>query len=125
MGKDRDDFVIATKFGVGQTRNESYAQKGSSRKAMMTAVESSLRRLHTDYTDLYWQHAFEDLTPLEETLRGFDDLIRAGKIRYAGLSNFPAWRVAWGTARAVPQATRPSWPSPSNTAWPSARPSVS
>ena len=94
--KTRNDFVIASKFSVGRTRSENYPSKGNSRKAMMTAVEGSLRRLKTDHIDLYWLHAHDAMTPVEETLRGFDDLIRSGKILYGGLSNFPAWRVAFG-----------------------------
>jgi aryl-alcohol dehydrogenase-like predicted oxidoreductase len=60
----------------------------------MSAVEASLRRLKTDYIDLYQQHDYDPLTPIEETLRALDDLLRQGKVRYIGNSNFPAWRVA-------------------------------
>jgi aryl-alcohol dehydrogenase-like predicted oxidoreductase len=69
----------------------------------MSAVEASLRRLKTDYIDLYQQHDYDPLTPIEETLRALDDLIRQGKVRYIGNSNFPAWRVAEAefTARAI------------------------
>jgi aryl-alcohol dehydrogenase-like predicted oxidoreductase len=69
----------------------------------MSAVEASLRRLKTDYIDLYQQHDYDPLTPLEETLRALDDLVRQGKVRYIGNSNFPAWRVAEAefTARAM------------------------
>jgi aryl-alcohol dehydrogenase-like predicted oxidoreductase len=68
----------------------------------MTAIEASLRRLKTDYIDLYQQHDYDPLTPIDETLRALDDLIRQGKVRYIGNSNFPAWRVAEAefTARA-------------------------
>jgi aryl-alcohol dehydrogenase-like predicted oxidoreductase len=61
---------------------------------MIRSLEKSLRRLNTDYVDLYWVHHPDGATPIEEIARGFDDLVKAGKILYAGLSNFPAWRVA-------------------------------
>ena len=69
----------------------------------MAAVEASLVRLKTDYIDLYQQHDFDSLTPIEETLRALDDLVRQGKVRYIGNSNFPAWRIAEAelTARAM------------------------
>jgi aryl-alcohol dehydrogenase-like predicted oxidoreductase len=69
----------------------------------MSAVEASLTRLKTDYIDLYQQHTYDPLTPIEETLRALDDLIRQGKVRYIGNSNFPAWRIAEAefTARAI------------------------
>ena len=69
----------------------------------MSAVEASLRRLKTDYIDLYQQHDYDPLTPIEETLRALDDLVREGKVRYIGNSNFPAWRIAEAefTARAM------------------------
>src|SRR4029078_9449449 len=78
-------------------------KQGASRRYIMSAVEASLRRLKTDYIDLYQQHDYDPLTPIEETLRALDDLIRQGKVRYIGNSNFPAWRVAEGefNARAV------------------------
>ena len=60
----------------------------------MSAVEASLTRLKTDYIDLYQQHDYDPLTPMEETLRALDDLVRQGKVRYIGNSNFPAWRIA-------------------------------
>src|SRR5262249_24882308 len=65
-----------------------------SRQHIVTAVEASLRRLGTDRIDLYQSHAFDPATPIEETLRAFDDLVRAGKVRYVGCSNYPAWRLA-------------------------------
>src|SRR5262249_35726248 len=67
---------------------------GASRRYIMEAVEASLRRLKTDYIDLYQQHDYDPLTPIEETLRALDDLVRQGKVRYIGNSNFPAWRIA-------------------------------
>ena len=69
-------------------------KQGASRRYIMNAVETSLKRLKTDYIDLYQQHEFDARTPIEETLRALDDLVRQGKVRYIGHSNFPAWRIA-------------------------------
>jgi aryl-alcohol dehydrogenase-like predicted oxidoreductase len=96
IATDRDDLVLATKFGLGSPQFGGLAATGNSRKAMRRAVEASLRRLRTDHIDLYWAHMPDGVTPIDEILRGFDDLVRAGKILYAGLSNFPAWRVSRG-----------------------------
>lgn len=90
----RDAFVLATKFTQGATPDRGILGTGNSRKAMMASLEASLKRLKTDRIDLYWVHFADGVTPVEEILRGFDDLARAGKILYAGLSDFPAWRVA-------------------------------
>jgi aryl-alcohol dehydrogenase-like predicted oxidoreductase len=78
-------------------------KQGASRRYIMAAVEDSLRRLKTDYIDLYQQHDYDPLTPIEETLRALDDLVRQGKVRYIGNSNFPAWRISEAefTARAA------------------------
>ena len=67
---------------------------GASRKAIVAACEQSLRRLQTDYIDLYWMHCWDQLTPIDETMRALDDLVRAGKVRYIGFSDTPAWKVA-------------------------------
>jgi aryl-alcohol dehydrogenase-like predicted oxidoreductase len=90
----RDAFVLATKFTQAATPNGGILVTGNSRKAMVASLEASLRRLRTDRIDLYWVHYADGVTPVEEIVRGFDDLVRAGKIIYAGLSDFPAWRVA-------------------------------
>jgi aryl-alcohol dehydrogenase-like predicted oxidoreductase len=90
----RDDFVLATKFTFQTDPKAGILVTGNSRRAMVSSVEASLRRLKTDRIDLYWAHVSDGVTPLEEIVRGFDDLARAGKILYAGLSDFPAWRVA-------------------------------
>jgi aryl-alcohol dehydrogenase-like predicted oxidoreductase len=90
----RDDFVVATKYtGPGGAKN-GILTTGNSRKAMIVSVEDSLQRLKTDYIDLLWVHFADGVTPAEEIVRGFDDLVRAGKVLYAGLSDYPAWRVA-------------------------------
>lgn len=90
----RDEFVLSTKFAVKTNANSGILVTGNSRQAMVSSVEASLKRLKTDRIDLYWVHVCDEVTPLDEIVRGFDDLARAGKILYAGLSNFPAWRVA-------------------------------
>ena len=92
LGPRRKDIVLATKFALPMDDAETL--KGASRRYIMQAVEASLRRLRTDWIDLYQQHRPDPLTPIEETLRALEDLTRAGKIRYAGCSNLPAWQVA-------------------------------
>ncbi|MGA2737608.1 MAG: aldo/keto reductase [Bryobacteraceae bacterium] len=91
LGARRKDIVLATKVFV---RLEPGANKaGLSRRHILEACDASLRRLGTDYIDLYQSHNFDSLTPLDETLRAFDDLIRAGKVRYAGCSNYSGWQL--------------------------------
>jgi aryl-alcohol dehydrogenase-like predicted oxidoreductase len=90
----RENFVLATKFTRGAVPNADRLVTGNSRKAMVASLEASLGRLKTDRIDIYWVHYPDNVTPAEEIVRGFDDLARAGKILYAGLSNFPAWRLA-------------------------------
>jgi aryl-alcohol dehydrogenase-like predicted oxidoreductase len=90
----RDDFVLATKFTFQTDPKAGILVTGNSRRSMVSSVEASLKRLKTDRIDLYWAHVSDGVTPVEEMVRGFDDLARAGKILYAGLSDFPAWRVA-------------------------------
>jgi aryl-alcohol dehydrogenase-like predicted oxidoreductase len=101
LGDRRKDIVLATKFAKPMSKDGT--RQGASRRYIMSAVEASLTRLKTDYIDLYQQHEYDLLTPLEETLRALDDLVRQGKVRYIGNSNFPAWRVAEAelTARAM------------------------
>jgi aryl-alcohol dehydrogenase-like predicted oxidoreductase len=94
VGADRDHFVIATKYTLGASPAGGISVTGNSRKNMIRSVEESLVRLKTDRIDLYWVHMPDGVTPIEEIVRGLDDLTRAGKILYAGLSDFPAWRVA-------------------------------
>jgi len=91
LANERDNFVLASKYSMGATQMQT---TGNSRKTMIRAVEESLKRLKTDRLDLYWVHLSDGQTPLEEIVRGLDDLVRAGKINYAGFSNFPAWRIA-------------------------------
>jgi len=100
IAADRDHFVVATKYSMGATPEAGISRTGNGRRNMLLAVEDSLRRLKTDRIDLLWVHAADGLTPTEEIVRGLDDLVRAGKIVHAGLSNFPAWRVARADAMA-------------------------
>jgi aryl-alcohol dehydrogenase-like predicted oxidoreductase len=99
LGDRRKDIVLATKFG--NPMDSIGVKQGGARRYIMTAVEDSLRRLRTDWIDLYQIHSFDPNTPIEETLRTLDDLVRQGKVRYIGCSNFPAWRMteAQWTAR--------------------------
>jgi aryl-alcohol dehydrogenase-like predicted oxidoreductase len=92
MADERDELVITSKFRfpMGDDPNQS----GASRRHMMASVEASLKRLNTDRIDLYFIHKFDPDTPLEETLRAFDDLVTQGKILYPAVSNFAAWQIA-------------------------------
>ena len=92
LGDRRKDIVLATKYSKPMA--EDGTKQGASRRYIMAAVEASLKRLKTDYIDLYQQHDYDPLTPIEESLRALDDLVRQGKVRYIGNSNFPAWRIA-------------------------------
>ena len=99
LGKRRKDVVLATKFA--NAMNTAKTLRGGSRRYVMSAVEASLQRLGTDWIDLYQMHYPDPATPIEETLRALDDLVRQGKVRYVGCSNFAAWQVveAHWTAR--------------------------
>ena len=89
----RDRVVLATKFSTNLYRGDPNGG-GAGRKAIVAQCEQSLRRLRTDYIDLYWMHFWDPLTPLDETMRALDDLVGAGKVRYVGASDTPAWKVA-------------------------------
>jgi aryl-alcohol dehydrogenase-like predicted oxidoreductase len=89
----RDEVVLATKVGLSVDRTGPNAS-GTSRKRIREACEASLKRLDTEYIDLYYLHTFDAATPLEESLAALDDLVRAGKVLYVGVSNFRAWQVA-------------------------------
>jgi aryl-alcohol dehydrogenase (NADP+) len=95
---NRARILLATKCAGPMGRGPN--DHGLSRQHIVTAVEASLRRLNTDWIDLYQSHAFDPVTPIDETLRAFDDLVRAGKVNYVGSSNYPAWRLA-GALRAA------------------------
>ena len=89
----RDRAVIATKFSTNMYVGDPNGG-GASRKTIIESCEQSLRRLKTDYIDLYWMHFWDPNTPIDETMRALDDLVRAGKVRYIGVSDTPAWKVA-------------------------------
>ncbi|HUI35523.1 MAG TPA: aldo/keto reductase [Stellaceae bacterium] len=91
LGPRRKDIVLATKFG--RPMDASGNRQGASRSYVVAACEASLKRLQTDYIDLYWQHIEDPVTPIEETLRALDDLVRAGKVRYIACSTLAAWQV--------------------------------
>jgi aryl-alcohol dehydrogenase-like predicted oxidoreductase len=89
----RDRLVIATKFS-GNLYPGDPNGGGAGRKSLVNACENSLRRLQTDYIDLYWLHMWDANTPIDETMAALDDLVRAGKVRYLGVSDTPAWKIA-------------------------------
>jgi aryl-alcohol dehydrogenase-like predicted oxidoreductase len=107
IASDREDIVLSTKYAMGSTADSGLQLTGNSRKAMVQSLEQSLRRLRTDRVDVFWAHVADESTPIEEVLRAFDDLTSAGKILYAGLCNFPAWRVATGVTTARQQGWAP------------------
>ncbi len=93
MAGDRERIVLATKYTMPM-RGRDVNAFSNSRKNMMESVHASLKRLNTDYIDLYWVHARDYLTPIEEVMRGLDDLVRQGKVLYVGVSDTPAWVVS-------------------------------
>jgi aryl-alcohol dehydrogenase-like predicted oxidoreductase len=107
LGGQRDDFVVITKYSGTRQAQPRPGTTGNGRKVMVRSLEASLRRLDTDYVDVFMPHFPDGTTPIEEILAGFDDLIRSGKILHGGLSNFPAWRVAGAAVRADLRALAP------------------
>jgi aryl-alcohol dehydrogenase-like predicted oxidoreductase len=93
-------MVLATKYSNAAPGTDPNAA-GNHRKNMMQAVEASLRRLQTDYIDLYWVHIWDQITPVEEVMRGLDDLVRQGKVLYVGISDAPAWWIAQANTLAL------------------------
>jgi len=93
MQGHREEIVLATKYTLAPAGNNPNAA-GNHRKSMVQSVEASLKRLKTDYIDVYWSHIWDQLTPVEEVMRAFDDLVRAGKVLYIGVSDAPAWVIA-------------------------------
>ena len=93
MNGHRQSVVLATKYSNAAAGTDPNAA-GNQRKNMFQAVEASLKRLRTDYIDLYWVHIWDGITPVEEVMRGLDDLVRQGKVLYAGISDAPAWWIA-------------------------------
>jgi aryl-alcohol dehydrogenase-like predicted oxidoreductase len=100
----RESFVLGSKYTVSRDRADPNAA-GNARKNLRASLETSLRRLRTDYLDIYWVHMWDRATPVEETMRALDDAVRAGKILYVGISDAPAWVVA----RANTIATLKGW----------------
>lgn len=99
IGSDREQVVLATKYTFATNPPNAHRpvdvnNAGNQRKNMLQSVEASLRRLKTDYLDLYWMHGWDALTPVEEVMRAFDDLVRQGKVLYIGISDTPAWIVS-------------------------------
>lgn len=93
IARDREHFVLATKYTLKMRQGDPNFS-GNHRKNMMQSVQASLKRLQTDYLDLLWVHAWDFTTPVEEVLRGLDDLVRQGTVHYIGISDTPAWVVA-------------------------------
>ncbi len=93
IADERERFVLATKFTLS-TRKDDPNGGGNHRKNMVQAVEASLRRLNTEYIDLYWLHMWDGMTPIDEVMRALDDLVRAGKVLYVGVSDTPAWVIS-------------------------------
>ncbi len=95
LASHRKDIILATKFGLpmGRLTSGNFGGGNASRSYVISAIEDSLKRLNTDYIDLYQLHFPDPVTPVEETLRALDDAVRAGKVRYIGISNMPTWQV--------------------------------
>jgi aryl-alcohol dehydrogenase-like predicted oxidoreductase len=100
LGSERDRWVVATKYTLSM-RSGDPNSAGNSRKNMRESVEASLRRLGTEYLDLLWVHAWDYATPVEEVMRGLDDLVSAGKVNYVGLSDAPAWIASQANTMAM------------------------
>ncbi|KUL29742.1 aldo/keto reductase [Actinoplanes awajinensis] len=107
LAADREHFTLASKYTFGTHGQTGVTKTGNSRKTMRHALESSLTRLGTDYLDLYWVHAPDFVTPLDEIVEALDDLVRAGKILHGGLSNFPAWQVSAAVTGAAARGRTP------------------
>jgi aryl-alcohol dehydrogenase-like predicted oxidoreductase len=93
VASDRDHWVVATKYGLNPRPDDPNAG-GGHRKSLVQQVEQSLRRLRTDYIDVYWLHVWDAFTPVEEVVEALDELVRSGKVLYVGISDTPAWIVA-------------------------------
>ncbi|HZY41759.1 MAG TPA: aldo/keto reductase [Anaerolineae bacterium] len=93
ISSDRGHFVLATKYSLFTQHGDPNAA-GNHRKNMVQSLEASLKRLNTDYIDVYWVHAWDFVTPVEEVMRALDDMVRAGKVLYVGISDTPAWIVS-------------------------------
>jgi aryl-alcohol dehydrogenase-like predicted oxidoreductase len=94
MEHQRSNFIICTKYTRSSEVNPAIGNAGNHRKAMRQAIESSLKRLNTDYVDIYMPHFDDGRTPIDEIARGLEDLVQSGKVLYTGLANFPAWKAS-------------------------------
>jgi aryl-alcohol dehydrogenase-like predicted oxidoreductase len=92
IASERDRYVVATKYPLTDRRDDPNAG-GNHRKSIVQSLEASLERLKTDYVDVYWLHQWDFTTRVEEVMRALDDLVRAGKVLYLGVSNWAAWRT--------------------------------
>lgn len=117
---ERDRFVVATKYTLGMRERDPNAS-GNHRKNLAQSLEASLERLGTDYIDLYWVHAWDSLTPIDEVMRALDDQVRAGKVLYVGISDVPAWIVSQANTMAELRGWSPFAGLRSSTAWSSAK----
>lgn len=106
IASQREQFVLATKYTLFMREGDPNSA-GNHRKNMVQSLEASLKRLNTDYIDLYWLHAWDFLTPVEEVMRALDDMVRAGKILYVGISDTPAWIVSQANTLAMLQGWTP------------------
>lgn len=93
IASERDRFIVGTKYTLS-IRKGDINSSGNHRKSIIQSLEASLKRLQTDYIDIFWVHAWDQLTPVEEMMRALDDLVRSGKILYIGVSNTPSWVIA-------------------------------
>ncbi|MCC5636624.1 aldo/keto reductase [Nostoc sp. CHAB 5844] len=110
IAKDRERFVVATKYSFPLRMNEQKGDpngSGNHRKNLIQSLEGSLKRLNTDYIDLFWLHAWDFTTPIEEVMRALDDVVRQGKVLYIGISDAPAWIVAQANTIAQYQGWTP------------------
>lgn len=107
IGAHRDEVVLSTKFSFGLPGGANANGGGNGRKSLRRSLEASLRRLDTEYVDLLWVHGWDELTPIEEMMRGLDDVVRQGKVLHVGISNSPAWVVARANTLAESQGWSP------------------
>jgi aryl-alcohol dehydrogenase-like predicted oxidoreductase len=110
IASERERFVVATKYSFPLQMNDHKSNpngSGNHRKNMIESLEGSLKRLKTDYIDLFWLHAWDFMTPVEEIMRAFDDLVRQGKVLYIGISDAPAWIVSQANTMAHFQGWTP------------------
>jgi aryl-alcohol dehydrogenase-like predicted oxidoreductase len=94
IASNRDKYVVATKYAMNGAADGDMNFSGAQRKNMVRTLEQSLKRMKTGYVDLYWVHCWDYVTPVEEVMRGLDDLVRAGKVLYIGISDTPAWVIS-------------------------------